>query len=415
MEIAVLSLCALLAAIIIGFYTKINLGIISIGFAFIIGYFFADMKVVDIYVVGFPLKLFFLLLGTTLFAGIGKLNGTYSVLAKQVSNISNGDGKRTCLMVFASSAFLSMMGLGTIATPVILLPLLLEVAKEEELSELLVILLSISGCIAGGLSIWAPTGSIGHALALQIGVESYTSIFIASFLTFSIYGFILFISFGGLKLKKTPPKPTEPMILNGKQFFTIMVAFGVITAILGFKLDLGLSAFVGAAVLLLCKAADESKAIASVPWSTLLLISGVGMLLYVLKANGGIQLVETYLVAQMTPQTAGACLALLSGFMSFISSSSVVVMPSLIPTIPSVVAQVGGAVSPKFLVAAVILGAHAVPYSPLSTMGAIGMATSSNRSNKQKLFAELLGVAVILWLVTSLLFLLGVYDSVQGV
>ena len=412
MEIAILSFFALLAAIIIGLNMKINIGIISIGFAFIIGYFFADMNVTDIYTVGFPLRLFLLLLGTTLLAGIGKLNGTYSVLAKRVAHLSNGNGKCTCLMVFISSAFLSMMGLGTIATPVILLPLLLEVAKEEELPELLVILLSISGCIAGGLSLWAPTGAIGHDLALQIGVESYTSIFIASFLTFFLYSFFLFIAFGGLKLTKKISKPAEPMIFNRKQWFTMIMTFCVMIAILVFKLDLGLSALVGAVVLLLLKAADESKVVAGVPWGTLLLISGTSMLLYVFKANGGTELIKNSLVAQMTPETASACVAFLAGFLSFISSSSIVVMPSLIPTIPFMIAEAGMGVSPKLLVIAVILGAHAVAYSPFSTMGAIGMATSSSQSNKQDLFTELLSVAVILWLTTSVLFLLGVYDRI---
>lgn len=412
MEIAILSFFALLAAIIIGLNMKINIGIISIGFAFIIGYFFADMNVTDIYTVGFPLRLFLLLLGTTLLAGIGKLNGTYSVLAKRVAHLSNGNGKCTCLMVFISSAFLSMMGLGTIATPVILLPLLLEVAKEEELPELLVILLSISGCIAGGLSLWAPTGAIGHDLALQIGVENYTSIFIASFLTFFLYSFFLFIAFGGLKLTKKISKPAEPMIFNRKQWFTMIMTFCVMIAILVFKLDLGLSALVGAVVLLLLKAADESKVVAGVPWGTLLLISGTSMLLYVFKANGGTELIKNSLVAQMTPETASACVAFLAGFLSFISSSSIVVMPSLIPTIPFMIAEAGMGVSPKLLVIAVILGAHAVAYSPFSTMGAIGMATSSSQSNKQDLFTELLSVAVILWLTTSVLFLLGVYDRI---
>nr|MBP9958255.1 hypothetical protein [Synergistaceae bacterium] len=45
MGIAILSLSALLAAIIIGLSTKINLGIICVGFAFAIGYFFAGMDV----------------------------------------------------------------------------------------------------------------------------------------------------------------------------------------------------------------------------------------------------------------------------------------------------------------------------------------------------------------------------------
>ena len=60
--------------------------------------------------------------------------------------------------------------------------------------------------------------------------------------------------------------------------------------------------------------------------------------------------------------------------------------------------------------AAVIIGAHVVPYSPLSTMGAMGMAAASERSNKQRLFTELLLVAAVMLVFTSLLFFVGVYD-----
>ena len=103
-------------------------------------------------------------------------------------------------------------------------------------------------------------------------------------------------------------------------------------------------------------------------------------------------------------------MTLLAGLMSSVSSASGVVMPALIPTIPRIISELGGGVSALSLSAAVILGAHAVPYSPLSTMGAIGMAVASERSNKAKLFTDLLIAAGAMLLLTAILFFIGLYN-----
>ena len=62
MEIALVSLIALVLAIAMGFWTKMNLGIISIAFAFIVGHFLVGMDSTAIYTDGWPIKLFFMLL-----------------------------------------------------------------------------------------------------------------------------------------------------------------------------------------------------------------------------------------------------------------------------------------------------------------------------------------------------------------
>lgn len=96
--------------------------------------------------------------------------------------------------------------------------------------------------------------------------------------------------------------------------------------------------------------------------------------------------------------------------MSSVSSASGVVMPTLIPTIPGIVRGLRGAVDAQMLVAAVIVGAHSVTYSPLSTMGAIGMAAASEKCDKQKLFAQLMLIAFVSLIFTSTLFYMGVYN-----
>ena len=160
MGIALISLIALVLAIILGFWSKINLGIISITGGYIVGYLIVGMQPESIYIDGWPIKLFFMLLGMTLLFGIAKINGTFTVLAKQIASLSFGSKKIMCAIIYLFSAIISMVGVGTIVTPAILLPLIIEIAKEEDLAENLVILLCIAGSIAGGLSELAPTGII---------------------------------------------------------------------------------------------------------------------------------------------------------------------------------------------------------------------------------------------------------------
>lgn len=409
MGIALISLCSLAMAILVSGYSGINLGIICIGIAFIVGHFFAGIDMASIYMEGFPLNLFFLLLGTTLFSSIAKLNGTYDALAKQLAFLSNGNRKLACATVFVFSFVFSFLGMGTIVTPAVMMPLLLQTGKEEDIPEILVILLTISGCIAGGLSLFAPTGVIGNTLGTEVGVRNYWPIYAAAFFTFTIHGTIIFFLFGGYGLKNREKRPYEPMILNGAQFLTIMVAFGVISAIFGFHLDIGLCAFFGATLLLLCKAADQNKAIQGISYGVMLLLCGVSMLIYVIKASGGIDAIQSSVMDNLSVGNAGALTAILAGAMSFVSSSSVVVMPTIIPMVTDFTSIINGEVSPLFLTSAVIIGTHTAPYSPASTMGALGMALSSS-TNKHKLFLKLLLTAAIMYFTTALFFLVGAYN-----
>jgi Na+/H+ antiporter NhaD/arsenite permease-like protein len=415
-SVTVVSIAALIISVAIGFLTRINLGIICVGAAFLTGFFLHGMNPADIYMKGFPIKLFFLLLGTTLFASIAKSNGTYAELAKPISYIARGNRKVVCIVTYVASFIFSALGMGTVVTPAIMLPLMLEAARKNEVPEFLSVILTLSGSIAGGLSALAPTGLLGAELSHGIGVDEYSSIYLASVITFTLHGLILFLVFGGARLTRLERKTDEPMILNGGQFFTIMAVFGVITAILGFKLDLGLSSFVGSTLLLMCKVADQDKAIAGVEWNTLLLVGGVSMLFYIVSASGGVSSLVTHLTENMSPKTAGAFTVLMAGAMSLVSSSSAVVMPTLIPMVPEITESLGNnSVSPIFLIAAIIIGAHSVAYSPVSTMGAIGMASSSTEIDKHKMFTKLLLVAATMLLITSLFFLAGFFDMLKGI
>jgi Na+/H+ antiporter NhaD/arsenite permease-like protein len=280
----------------------------------------------------------------------------------------------------------------------------------EDMPENLVILLCISGSIAGGLSPMAPTGIIGVNLAAPLGLRSYTPIFMMAILTFSIHAIIFFFIFGGWKLKKSAPQPRPPFALDTKQVLTLTVISMVIFCVLILKFNLGLTSFTGAAVLLLLGVADQDDAIANVAWGTLLLICGVSMLVNVIAKNGGISLMSEYLAKIMTPRSATSVMNLMAGLLSSVSSASGVVMPTLLPTVQGLMSKFGVSLDAKQMIAAIMIGAHAIAYSPLSTMGGIGMAVASKRTDKQKLFSQLLFSGVGMLILTSALFLLGIYN-----
>ncbi len=65
-------------------------------------------------------------------------------------------------------------------------------------------------------------------------------------------------------------------------------------------------------------------------------------------------------------------------------------MPTLIPTVPGIVEHMGGTVKASSLVSAIVVGAHVVTLSPLSTLGALAVASATERTDKGKFFTQLL-------------------------
>ena len=143
---------------------------------------------------------------------------------------------------------------------------------------------------------------------------------------------------------------------------------------IGFKLDTGLFAFVMAAVLILTGCADEKKAIKSIPWGTLLMICGVGVLVNMISLLGGINLISDTLASFMTQHTAAPIMAATSGILSWVSSTTAVVMPTLYPISAEICQRFAGANYVE-LISAITATSFAAAISPLSTGGAIIMSS----------------------------------------
>ena len=210
-----------------------------------------------------------------------------------------------------------------------------------------------------------------------------------------------------LNIKDTPA-------FNKNQKITLVGIVALVIGVLIFELNVGLLAFTIGLALLLFKVANEKKVISGIPWSTLILITGVNVLMSIVIGLGGINLLATGLASIMTPKTAPSLLGLSAGIMSWFSSTSGVVMPTLIPTVNGILENVGGNISALALVSAITNTAHVAGTSPISTGGSLGLASyvqtsKASDEEQRKLFVQQFLVAIGGVIVVALVAGTGVY------
>ncbi len=390
---AALSVIGLILAIAVGYFRKVNIGMLCISFAFLIGRFMVGLPYREI-VTGWPLNLFFMLLAMTLLFGIAGVNGTLALIAGKAVEATRGRTRLIPPAFFLMSAVLAGLGAGNIAIAALVIPIAMTVSFEHRIPHLFMAAMVIAGCNAGGLSPIAPAGIIAGTLAEETGFEISMHIFRTQVTAQAILAAILYFYFRGHRLENKPVEtPLKRKSFNRAQKTTLAVFLLVVCSILFAETDIGLTAFTGAVILLLFKTADEQSALDSVPWSTIILISGVGMLVRVAERAGGIDIMTGMLTSFMTGRTAAPVMALVGGMVSTVSSAQGVAMPTLIPTVPGIVSEIGG--DAARIISAIVIGAHMVTVSPISTLGAMAMATAGKNIDKDRLFKNLFIMALL--------------------
>lgn len=412
MGFQVISLLFLVTAIVLGFVKKINVGTVSLGMALILSL----IGGVDISVIfsGFPSKLFITLLGTMFFFCLLQENGTLELLSKKVVALV---GKHTYLIpiiIYVASYGLSAAGPGAISVQSVMIIFAVSLAVEMNTSPILMASLAILGAVGGTASPIALSGIIVTDLTTELGM---TGVAAPVFLGVSVANFIcavlLYVVFKGYKLKseKTISSSELPKF-NTQQKLGIGAILALVVVVVGFQYDVGLVSFALALVLILCKAVNEKAAIKLVPWSVLILICGVNVLMAVTKEMGGIDLLADILASMMNQYTASPLIALTAGIMSWFSSANGVVLPTLIPTVQGIVGDVGGNVTAIEMIMAIVGGATVAGISPLSTGGSLILASYTQETNasdkeQQSLFAKLVGLSFAAVLVVVIFALAG--------
>ena len=84
----------------------------------------------------------------------------------------------------------------------------------------------------------------------------------------------------------------------------------MVVLVLFFHINVGLASFGVAAILSFLNVSDETAALRRIPWGTLLLICGVGVLMNVIILTGGIDLLSDALASIMSDSTAVSILGI---------------------------------------------------------------------------------------------------------
>jgi Na+/H+ antiporter NhaD/arsenite permease-like protein len=394
-SLAWLSLAALAVAMIVSCFSQLNVGVLGLALAWIVGVYLGGMSLNDV-VSGFPVQLFLTLAGVTLLFTQAQLNGTLDRVAHAAVRVCRGNTGLVPVMFFVLAGLIASLGPGNVATAAMLAPMAMAVGTRASIPPFLMAIMVGNGAQSGSLSPFAPTGIIVTGLMDKIGLGGYEwRTYLLNFVAHAIVAFAGYFLFGGWKLFKGRFQGADPTSAEAAEtrfasphWITLLVIGCVLVAVLFLGANIGMAAFAGAVVLAALRVADHDQSIRRMPWTPILMVSGVSVLVALLEKTGGLDLFTEMLSRIATPGSLTGVIAFVTGVISVYSSTSGVVLPAFLPTVPGLIARLGG---DAFSVASSMnVGAHLVDMSPLSTTGAMCLAGISDPAQVRPTYNKLL-------------------------
>jgi Na+/H+ antiporter NhaD/arsenite permease-like protein len=388
---AILSLAALLVAIALSMATKLNVGVAAMAFAWLIATFAAGWNAEKV-AAGFPAPLFLTLTGVTLLFALAETNGTLDRLAHRAVGLARGQARLLPLLLFVAAFALSAVGPGAIIAVALLIPMAMPVATRAGVPRFLTALAVANGANAGNLSPISTIGIVANDKMALAGIGGHgAKVMIANLVAHVVVTAVAYVALGGWRLASVAPDASSAAAprFEPRHWATIAVIATWIAGVIAFQLHVGLAAFLAAALLILMAIADETAAMQRVPWGVIVMVCGVTVLIYVLEKTGGMELFTTMLARLATPATLNGTVAFVTGLISSWSSTSGVVLPTFLPTVPGLVQKVGGG-DPLAVALSINVGSAMVDVSPLSTLGALCVATVADPAEARTLFRQLL-------------------------
>ena len=201
MALQVLALACLVGAIVLGFVKKMNVGIVCLGLALVLGT-IGGISSGDIYK-GFPYKLFATLLGTMLFFSLLQQNGTLEKVSQKLISLCGKNTFLVPIIVYLVSFGLSAAGPGAISVQSVTVLFAVSLAVQMEVSPVLMGSMAILGAVGGTASPIALTGIIVEDLLAEMeiggmGMKVFLGVSIANF----ICAAATYVALGGYKIRR---------------------------------------------------------------------------------------------------------------------------------------------------------------------------------------------------------------------
>jgi len=398
---ATASVVALLIAIVVSCTSRINVGLLAIPLAWAVGVY--GGRPADAVLGGFPSALFVTLAGVTALFSLSEANGSIAGLAHRMLAVARGRHYLVAPIIFSIACLVATIGPGAIVSVAIVAPVAMAIGRRAGLSPFLTSLMVANGANAGNLSPLSAVGIIANTRMAAAGLGGHEwKVFAANFLAHVAVGAAAFMLLYRRHERASVDLPHDEGPFTSAQGITIAVVAMWVVGVVVFALPIGLSAFAAAAAVIVLRAADEPTAIKRMPWSAIVMVCGMTMLVTLVEKSGGMDVFTALLAKLARPSTLNGVIAFVTGVISTYSSTSAVVLPTFLPTVPGLVQRVGGG-DPLAVALSINVGASLVDVSPLSTLGALCVATIPEPDISRDLFRQLLVWGLSMSLVGALL------------
>ena len=416
---------AIVVSIALGYKTKINTGFFAIAFAYLIGCFVLDLKTADV-VKMWPISIFFVIFAVSLFYNFALVNGT---LEKLAGHLMYGCRKFPHLLpfaVFLAATLIAGMGAGFYTVLAFMAPITLLLCEKTGMGKMIGAMAVNYGALAGANFMASQSGLIFRGLMQTAGVSADTA-FVNSIGIFASTLVVPFVVLGGMvfftdhkkSMNSNVSLAERPGAFTKDQKTTLLLIVLMMVIVLAApllhlalpankaitfvnsKMDIGLVASVFAVIALLMKLGDEKKVVAMVPWGTLIMICGVGMLISVAIKAGTIDVLASWIGTSLPATLVPLAMCVVAAIMSLFSSTLGVVTPALFPLVPALASSM--AIDPMLLFICIVVGAQASAISPFSSGGSLVLGSCATDQGRSELFPQLLFRAVPIGLIAALL------------
>ena len=425
--ISVILVAAIALAVVLGYKTSINTGFFCIAFAFLIGCFGLGITTKSL-ISFWPTSTMFVILSVSLFYNFAAVNGTLEKMSSALLYACRSFPGLLPFALFFVAVVLSVMGAAYFTVLAFLAPITLVICDEAKMDKLTGAVAINCGALAGGNF---PTAALGvgfrglmdtayeadpsltpvDSFSSELKIFGFAIVFSIIVIAIFRYGFKENRNIGkGITFKKPEPftekqKTTLTLMLV---MMAVVLVFPLLNMILpgnslisavSSKVDVGLVAICFTVIALLLDLAPQKEVIAKVPWNTIIMIAGAGMLIAVAVEAGTIEALSSWIGSNVPVALVPVAFSLVAAFMSFFSSTTGVVTPALFPLIPALAASTG--LDAAVLFACTVLGAQSSAISPFSSGGSLILGSCGKEEERNRLFNRLLFVAVPISVVCS--------------
>ncbi len=436
----ILCIFAILISVAGGSWLKLNTGMIAMVSAFFIGHFFIGMDVEEIILLC-PTNLIFYLTVISLLFNHAVINGSMEILSEKLLRLIGGKRILIPWAIMLVCALVGGLGAGA-STPVIVGPFAFSIALSSGIDPLLT---SIAICFGNLIGSNNPYNGYGGVISSSLISENGTApeltrifgntIWLNCSMMCIVIVAAFFLRSCWIKRRNRPCKEEKMadrameqegvLSFDKKQLATVVIiaASCVLMILPGFLSMFVESEFLSAAgsflkpqVVMLCgallcaalKLAPAEEVISRIPVRTILMITGMYVLIEVSVRAGFTELIAAILDSSIPDFLLPAALVLLAAALSFFSSTTSTVMPLMYPMVPLLAMSTG--LSPTTLYSCIFFGGLSADISPFSTGGALTISGCPDVKIREKLVGKMVASSFAVSILVAISAQLGLFS-----